>query len=174
MNQKYAYVVLILSVIFSAWLYFGSDLKLEKELTSREWQSTMNSYVSPELQKSDTNRLGILTKVYVNSNVKYLPNGTYLRVSRLTMFEKKDQITSVMNISETGQWELSDNYLLINPKEFKETSTNTSVDFTEEQLGIVKTLFIMDAEQSRRVDVINTKAMLLTSLNHGSRILSSY
>ncbi|WED27436.1 regulatory protein ToxS [Vibrio sp. DW001] len=172
-NQKYAYVVLTLSVIFSSWLYFGSDLKLEKELTSREWQSTMNSYVSPELQNNDTNRLGILTKVYVSSNVKYLPNGTYLRVSRLTMFEKKDQITSVMNISESGQWELSDNYLLINPKEFKETSTNTSVDFTEEQLGIVKTLFIMDAEQSRRVDVINTKAILLTSLNHGSRILSS-
>ncbi|MDB1124550.1 regulatory protein ToxS [Vibrio algarum] len=172
-NQKFALVILTVSVLFSCWLYLGADIKLEKELTSREWQSTMSHYISPEMQEGDNNRISILSRIDVSSNVKYLPNGAYLRVSRLTMYERDNQVTSVMNISETGKWELSDDYLLIHPEEFKDTTTNTSVDFTEEHLDIIKTLFIMDAEQSRRVDVINAKAILLTSLNHGSRILSS-
>lgn len=172
-KHKFAFVVLATSIILSVWLYLGADIKLEKELTSREWQTTMSHYFSREIQNGENNRIGMLSKVDVTSNVKYLPNGAYLRVSRLTMYERDNQITSVMNISETGEWELSDNYLLINPKEVKDTSTNTSADFTEEQIEVIKTLFIMDAEQSRRVDVINNKAILLTSLNHGSRILSS-
>ncbi|MFA0520485.1 regulatory protein ToxS, partial [Vibrio sp. 10N.222.55.E8] len=31
----------------------------------------------------------------------------------------------------------------------------------------------MDAEQSRRIDIVNPKALLLTSLNHGSTVLFS-
>ncbi|WP_413283979.1 regulatory protein ToxS [Vibrio sp. MA40-2] len=172
-NTKYALTFLSISVIFSTWLFWSYDLKLERELTSREWQSTINHFISPEMQQDENNKIYILSKIEVTSNVKYLPNGSYRRVSHLTMFDKKQKVTSVMNISESGHWELSDNYLLIYPKEFKEVSTNNSVDFTEQQLEIVKTLFIMDAEQSRRVDIINSKALLLTSLNYGSRILSS-
>jgi transmembrane regulatory protein ToxS len=134
----------------------------------------MIHYISPEIQVKENNPIGILSKIDVTSNVKYLPNDTYLRVSRITMYERENKVSSVMNITEQGEWELSDNYLLINPKEFKETSTNNSVEFTAEQLNLVKKLFIMDAEQSRRVDVINPKAILLTSLNHGSRILSAH
>jgi transmembrane regulatory protein ToxS len=173
-NIKSALAVLTLSALFSLWLYLGSDIKLEKELSSREWQSTMIHYISPEIQVKENNPIGILSKIDVTSNVKYLPNDTYLRVSRITMYERENKVSSVMNITEQGEWELSDNYLLINPKEFKETSTNNSVEFTAEQLNLVKKLFIMDAEQSRRVDVINPKAILLTSLNHGSRILSAH
>ncbi|MDV7104074.1 regulatory protein ToxS [Vibrio sp. TH_r3] len=172
-NTKYALIILSISIMFSTWLYWGSDLRLEKELTSREWQSTIDNFISPEMQKDENNKIYILSNIEMISNVKYLPNGSYLRVSHLKMFDKNQQVTSVMNILESGDWELSDNYLLINPKDFKETSTNNSVEFTEQQLDIVKTLFIMDAEQSRRVDIINHKALLLTSLNQGSRILSS-
>lgn len=172
-NKKHTLTILALSVLLSAWIYWGSDIKLENELTSREWQSTMVNYISPQMQEGGNNKIGTLSKIDVTSNVKYLPNGSYLRVSRITMYEKENEVASIMNISESGEWELSGDYLLINPKDFKDTSTNTNVEFTDKQLNIVKTLFIMDAEQSRRVDVINSKAILLTSLNHGSRILYS-
>jgi len=172
-NKKSALFVLSLSILLSVWIFQTSETKLEKKLTSREWQSTINNYISPQRQKGAHNKIGILNKIDIKSNVKYLPNGTYLRNSHITMYGKINQLTSVMNISEKGEWELSGDYLLINPKEFKEISTNTNIDFRAEQLDLVKTLFIMDAEQSRRIDVINTKAILLTSLNYGSRILSS-
>jgi transmembrane regulatory protein ToxS len=59
----------------------------------------------------------------------------------------------------------------VSPKEFKDVSSAQSKDFTEEQLNLITQLFKMDAQQSRRIDVINEKALLLTSLSHGSTVL---
>ncbi|MGR5489002.1 regulatory protein ToxS, partial [Vibrio alfacsensis] len=41
MKMKYAAILLALSTALSAWLYWGSDLKIEQVLTSNEWQSNM-------------------------------------------------------------------------------------------------------------------------------------
>ncbi len=66
---------------------------------------------------------------------------------------------------------MSANYLLVSPTEFKDVSSAQSKDFTQEQLDLITQLFKMDSEQSRRVDIVNDKTLLLTSLNHGSTVL---
>lgn len=170
MNKKAAFVILALSAIFSGWLFWGSDVKVEQVLTSREWQTNMNTFVLAE-QADDA--IGPVSKVHITSNVKYLPNGDYLRESRMQLFNDSKEISLTMNISESGRWELSDNYLLIDPKEFKDSSTSESKDFTDSQLRMIKQVFITDAQQSRRVDIINDNSILLTSLGHGSRVLVS-
>lgn len=170
MKQKIAFFILTISCIISAWIYWVSDVKVEQALTSREWQSTMHAYLSPTAKEESIIQSVELSKITVSSNVKYLPNGNYLRESIVEVYNDANETTSRLSISETGHWELSDDYLLINPTEFKDMTTNQSLDA---EIGIVKQLFIMDAQQSRRVDIINKKAILLTSLNHGSRILSS-
>lgn len=38
-NRHIAMGILLLSLLLSSWLYWGSDFKLEQVLTSREWQS---------------------------------------------------------------------------------------------------------------------------------------
>ncbi|GAM57431.1 transmembrane regulatory protein toxS [Vibrio ishigakensis] len=170
MNQKTATVILVLSAIFSGWLYWGSDVKIEQILTSREWQTNMNTFIVSD-QADDA--IGPLSKVHITSNVKYLPNGDYLRESRMQLFNENKEVSLTMSISETGRWELSDNYLLIDPKEFKDSSTADSQDFTDTQLRMIKQVFITDAQQSRRVDIVNDNSILLTSLGHGSRVLVS-
>ncbi len=82
-NRHIAMGILLLSLLLSSWLYWGSDFKLEQVLTSREWQSKMVSLI-----KTNSNRpaMGPLSRVDVTSNVKYLPNGTYLRVSIVKLF----------------------------------------------------------------------------------------
>ncbi|CSA09805.1 transmembrane regulatory protein ToxS [Vibrio cholerae] len=42
-NRHIAMGILLLSLLLSSWLYWGSDFKLEQVLTSREWQSKMVS-----------------------------------------------------------------------------------------------------------------------------------
>ncbi|CAM4306038.1 hypothetical protein VIAG107301_09900 [Vibrio agarivorans] len=49
MKAKYTAMILAISAIFSAWLYWGSDLKLEQILTSKEWQSHNVSLISKTL-----------------------------------------------------------------------------------------------------------------------------
>ncbi|MDG3088719.1 regulatory protein ToxS [Vibrio hannami] len=173
MKQKLAFGILALSVAFSAWLYWGSDVKVEQVLSSREWQSTMQTYLSEDVQHETQDRMGPLAKVSVNSNSKYLPNGTYIRVSYVELFNDDWTETKALTISETGTWELSDDYLLVNPTEFKDISPPNDGVFTDAHVKAVKELFIIDAEQSRRIDVVNGRTILLTSLNHGSRILFS-
>ncbi|MCW8332674.1 regulatory protein ToxS [Vibrio paucivorans] len=168
MTQKIASIILLLSAIFSGWLYWGSDLKVEQVLTSNEWQSRMVTVLTEAAQEES---VGPLRKADVNSNVKYLPNGTYIRVSTVRLFAENTDNEVLINISESGEWDISDNYLLVSPKEFKDVSSAQSKDFTEEQLNLITQLFKMDAQQSRRIDVINEKALLITSLSHGSTVL---
>ncbi|EGU35929.1 transmembrane regulatory protein ToxS [Vibrio ichthyoenteri ATCC 700023] len=170
MNKKIALALFAVSALFSAWLYLNSDFQIEKTITAKEWQSKMVTVISDNLQEE---AVGPLRKVDVVSNVKYLPNGTYIRVATIRLFAHSDQSDSVINISETGDWEISDNYLLISPKEFKDVSSAQSKDFSDVQLQLIKQLFKMDSQQSRRIDIVNEKTLLLTSLSHGSTVLFS-
>ncbi|GAB2655136.1 regulatory protein ToxS [Vibrio panuliri] len=170
MNQKIAILLLAISALFSGWLYWGSDIKLEKAVTAKEWQSKMVTVISDGIREES---VGPLRKVDVLSNVKYLPNGTYIRVATVSLFANSEHSDSVINISETGHWEISDNYLLISPTEFKDVSSANSQDFSDAQLQLIKQLFKMDAQQSRRIDIVNEKTLLLTSLSHGSTVLFS-
>ncbi|KLN64322.1 MULTISPECIES: regulatory protein ToxS [Vibrio] len=170
MNQKIAASLLVLSSVFSAWLYWGSDLKVEQVLTSKEWQSKMVTVITEPLQEKS---VGSLRKVDVVSNVKYLPNNTYIRVATVRLYPYNAKTESVINISETGEWDISDNYLLVSPTEFKDVSSAQSKDFTKEQLDLITQIFKMDAQQSRRIDIVNGKTLLLTSLSHGSTVLFS-
>ncbi|YCO02925.1 regulatory protein ToxS [Vibrio sp. VNB-15] len=168
MKIKIASAALAVSILFSGWLYWGSDLKVEQVLTSNEWQSTMVTLITDSLP-DDT--VGPLRKVNVESNVKYLPNGDYIRVANIRLFAQDSNTESTINISEKGRWEVSDNYLLVSPAEFKDISASQSKDFSESQLRLITQIFKLDAEQSRRIDVVNEKTLLLTSLNHGSTVL---
>jgi transmembrane regulatory protein ToxS len=168
MNQKIAAGLRIVSALFSGWLYWGSDLKVEQVLTSNEWQSEMVTVIADSIQEES---VGPLRKVNVVSNVKYLPNNTYIRVATVRLYGNDADNESIINISETGSWDISDNYLLVSPTEFKDVSSAQSKDFTAEQLDLITQLFKMDAQQSRRIDIVNTKTLLLTSLSHGSTVL---
>jgi transmembrane regulatory protein ToxS len=170
-KQKMAAALVVISALFSGWLYWGSDLKVEQVLTSKEWQSNMIT----ELVKIDHEEaVGPLRKANITSNVKYLPNGTYIRVATMRLFSENAQNNeSIINISETGEWDISDNYLLVTPTDFKDVSSAQSQGFTEDQLSLITQIFKMDAEQSRRIDIVNEKTLLLTSLSHGSTVLFS-
>lgn len=170
MKLKLAYLALALSTVLSAWMYWGSDIKVEQVLTSKEWQSRMVSLITNNDKES---AIGPLSKVEVISNVKYLPNGSYIRVSRMELFGNEKESQNTINISETGEWDISDNYLLISPTEFKDVSSAQSKEFTPEQLTLITQVFKLDSQQSRRIDIVNQKTLLLTSLNHGSTVLFS-
>jgi transmembrane regulatory protein ToxS len=167
-NLKVAAMILFVSSIFSVWLYWGSDLKLKQLLISREWQSKIVRLIEHTNKES---AVGPLRRVDVTSNVKYLPNGTYIRVSVVQLYAGKSQPESTIDISESGEWKLSENYLLLSPTEFKDVSDSQSKDFTHEQLNLIKQFFKMDAQQSKRIDVINKNTLLLANLNHDSTIL---
>ncbi|MDE1314556.1 regulatory protein ToxS [Vibrio aestuarianus] len=168
MNQKIATIILVVSAIFSAWIYWGSDIKTEQTLTSQEWQSKMTTVIRPSV-RSDS--VSTLRRVDVTSNVKYLPNGSYIRMSNILLFATGSESESRISISETGEWDVSGSYLLISPSEFKDITSTQSKDFTPEQLELITQFFKMDAQQSRRIDVVNEKTLLLTSLSHGSTVL---
>ncbi|MFY2509388.1 hypothetical protein F0225_14260 [Vibrio pectenicida] len=170
MNHKIAAGLLVLSALFSGWLYWGSDLKVEQVLTSKEWQSRMVTLITDGLREES---VGSLRRVTVDSNVKYLPNGQYNRFATVRLYAEGTKSENIINISEEGEWDVSDNYLLVSPIKFKDVSSAQSKDFNEEQLKLITQIFKMDAQQSRRIDIVNENTLLLTSLNHGSSVLFS-
>jgi transmembrane regulatory protein ToxS len=170
MNKKAALIILFASAIISSWIYWGSDVKVEQVLTSREWQTNLVTYIHTGHTDAD---LGTLSKVKINSNVKYLATGQYLRSSRMELINEESDDPTIIDISEIGNWELSDNYLLISPEDFNDSSAVDNRQFTETQLKLIKQIFETDAQQSRRVDIISDNAILLTGLGHGSQVLVS-
>ncbi|WP_299687194.1 regulatory protein ToxS [uncultured Vibrio sp.] len=170
MKLNVSIILLVISASLSGWLYWNSDAKVERLLTQHEWQSKMVTLITDNRQ---TDSIGPLRKVDLSSNAKYLPNGTYLRMSVVRVYSTEDDQANVINISETGQWDINDHYLLISPEEFKDVTSAQGKDFSQEQLDLITQVIKMDSEQSRRIDIVNPKALLLTSLNHGSTVLFS-
>ncbi|PMH46862.1 hypothetical protein BCU68_02140 [Vibrio sp. 10N.286.49.B3] len=170
MKLKFASLLLVISAILTSWLYWGSDLKIEQMLTANEWHSRM---VTILLSDEQEDILGPLSKVVVTSNVKYLPNSTYIRISSIHVFGNNELGKNIINISETGNWDISDNYLLVSPTAFSDSSSTTSREFTSQQLKVITQVFKLDSELSRRIDIIDSKTLLLTSLSHGSTVLFS-
>ena len=170
MKLKIPLILLMISAFLSGWLYWGRDTKVERLLTLHEWQSKMVTLITDSKQ---TDSIGPLRKVELSSNAKYLQDGTYLRISVVSLYSTQTAPVNVINISETGKWEINDNYLLVSPTEFKDVTSAQRQDFSQEQLDLITQVIKMNAEQSRRIDIINLKALLLTSLNHGSTVLFS-
>ncbi len=168
MKIKFASTVFAVSILCSGWLYWGDNLKIEQVLTANEWQSEMVTLI---VDKLPNEAIGPLRRVNVVSNVKYLPNDEYIRISNIKLFAQGSKAESKIVISERGNWEVSDNYLLVSPSEFKDISSAQSKNFSTEQLNLITQIFRVDSEQSRRIDMVNEKALLLTSLNHGSTVL---
>ncbi|PSW18791.1 hypothetical protein C9I98_15075 [Photobacterium sanctipauli] len=167
-KKYWAIILLAISSIFSVWLYYSSDYKQEQLLMSREWQSTQLS----RIKETELEDLGMLRRVEQTSHVVYLPNKTYSRITLVKLFSDQEQPLT-LHISESGDWDVSGGYLLTEPNEFKDITSGQNNDFQKHHLSIVKQIIRMDARQSRRLDVINEKSILLTSLSYGSNILYS-
>lgn len=170
MSYKIASLLLALSIAFSTWLYWGSDYRVRHIITANEWESHLETLMPDTLASSSVPGTHPLQKVSMTANVKYLPNGSYIRVSTIKLFTAQQEVMSI-DMSEHGDWKMTDDYLLITPKDFKDLSSPKSQEVSTKQLNLVKQLFKMDAQQSRKVDVINPKTLLLTSLDHGSQVL---
>ncbi|MGR6840262.1 regulatory protein ToxS [Aliivibrio wodanis] len=163
--------LLFISIISSAWFYWESDSKVEQLLTSKEWQSMSTVRID-----SNYEDMGPLKRADIKSNVVYLPNKTYSKSSTLVIYSglPNEATPLTINVMETGNWDYSGDYLLIDPTEFKDVTANDNKDFSGSQKKLIMRVFRMDAQQSKRVDVINNKTLLLTSLNYGSGILFSH
>ena len=163
--------LLVISMVGSGWFYWEGDSKVEQLLTSKEWQSMSTVRID-----TDYGDMGPLKRADIKSNVVYLPNKTYSKSSTLTIFSalSDNVVPLTINVMETGNWDYSGDYLLIDPIEFKDVTSNDNKDFSGPQKKLIMRVFRMDAQQSKRVDVINDKTLLLTSLNYGSGILFSH
>ena len=61
MNHKIAAGLLVLSALFSSWLYWGSDLKVE-QVISKEWQSRMVTLITDSLREESVGSLRRVTR----------------------------------------------------------------------------------------------------------------
>ncbi len=170
LKQNLPLIILIASAIISAWLYWSSDFKTTQLLTSQKWESNMTTRI-----KAGLNIVNDLKRANINSNVVYHPNGKYSKDSIVKLYTGEElTFASEIHISESGKWSFSGQYLIINPIEFNNVATNEAHSFSKKQIKEMMSIFKMEAERTQRVDIINKKTLLLTSLNNGSAILFTH
>ena len=168
LHKYWPFLILISSITLCSWVYYSTDYKQQQLLMSREWQSTTISQIESLPQSS----LQELRKVRQSSNMVFLPNHTYARITILELHSDEPQPLTI-HISESGRWDVSGGYLLTEPLEFKDITSGSNHDFDSKQLNIIRDIFRMNAQESRRIDTINEHTLLLTSLTHGSKVLYS-
>lgn len=166
--KKIVPITVLIIVLAASWTYWNSDKKIEQTLISKEWQSTTIAYMNLWDQK-----ISSLDKAVITSTVKYLPNKSYIKNSTLIFSSNNVQDPVEITISESGQWGVSDNYLIVDATSFKDISTKPVILISPEQVDELKKLFKISSQQSRKIDVIDDRTLLLTSLGHGSNIFVS-
>ncbi|MDD1792986.1 regulatory protein ToxS [Enterovibrio makurazakiensis] len=163
------FVLLLLSLLGSCWVYLGEDFRTANLLLSKHWNSRTINYIEESSYRDVTG----LTTTEQNSNMVFLPDNTYSRDTQIILKNESDNIQVVMSVSESGEWEVSGGYLKLKLGEIKDVTTGDTTEFSEEDLTLVRTFYRLGAEKVRRIDVLNDGSLLLTSLNHGSMVLYS-
>ncbi|SKA55487.1 regulatory protein ToxS [Enterovibrio nigricans] len=163
------FVLLLISLLGSSWIFLGEDVRTASLLKSREWKSKTFNY----FQESAYRDASGLTMSEQQSNMVFLPDNTYSRDTQITLKNQDENIQIMMSVSESGEWEVSGGYLKLNLVELKDVTTGDTTEFSEKDLTFVRSIYRMGAEKIRRIDVLGDGSLLLTSLNHGSMVLHS-
>ncbi|CZF80066.1 Transmembrane regulatory protein ToxS [Grimontia celer] len=163
------FALLLASVIASAWLFLGEDMRTSNLLLSKEWKSRTINHI----EESQYREVAGLTETEQQSNMVFLPDNTYSRDTQIVLKNEEQNTQVVMSVSESGEWEISGGYLKLKLGSIKDVTTGDTAEFSEEDLTLVRTFYRLGAEKVRRIDVLNDGSLLLTSLNHGSLVLYS-
>ncbi len=163
-------LLLLSSLAASSWYYIASDLKIERMLSSHKWQSIGASEIEINAKEQLTTLHGL--KYYEStSQVIFLPNKTFSRFTHLVLESNTSTTPLQIHISETGTWQVSGKYLQTEIVDISDVISGNNELFTEEELEYLRHYYIIDSKQSRKLDVIDSKSILLTSLNNGSSII---
>ncbi|MEZ8143944.1 transcriptional regulator [Enterovibrio norvegicus FF-454] len=161
------FVLLLLSIVGSGWVYLGEDFRIGNLLLTKHWNSKTINYIEESAYRDVTG----LTTTEQHSNMVFLPDNTYSRDTQIILKNETENIQIVMSVSESGEWEVSGGYLKLKLGQIKDVTTGDTTELSEEDLALVRTFYRLGAEKVRRIDVLGDGSLLLTSLNHGSMIL---
>ncbi|OAN17860.1 hypothetical protein A3K86_02785 [Photobacterium jeanii] len=157
-------------VIGACYAFFPQELINRQILTSKTWQATTYNRietvmapnkVNQEQARKEANKpvlaSSIIYDVYKSSQMVFLPNNQYQKVTLITMTSKKAK-SIYFRYSETGNWQISGNYIEAKP-------TNVGDDsFDSEVIDILQQhdLIALNTKQTYR---LNYKSIDSVSLN---------
>ncbi|WP_087021759.1 regulatory protein ToxS [Thaumasiovibrio subtropicus] len=169
-KQWWSLGLLFMVCLGSLWYYTASDIKIEQMLSAHKWQSVSVSEIEPREQTHSSN-LQNLQRLESTSQVIFLPNKTFSRFTHLTLESDDSENVLQLHISETGNWQVSGKYLQTEITDISDVVSGNNGLLNPEELDYIRHYYIIDSKQSRKLDVLNNKSILLTSLNNGSSIL---
>lgn len=173
MNKKYAFLGLLVICVIAFNRFQHSDYRIEKILTSNKWHSSDEIYISPSMVDNNEWKMGEFSTFYVDSNIKYLTNMTYIRESYIELHRQDSDEVIKINIADLGSWSVNDGYIFIEPDEYIDIGTSSNKDMDTQRLMMFKQLFEMETKQIRHLDKINRKTLLLTGIDNSSRVMFS-
>nr|WP_269808631.1 regulatory protein ToxS [Enterovibrio nigricans] len=130
------FVLLLISLLGSSWIFLGEDVRTASLLKSREWKSKTFNY----FQESAYRDASGLTMSEQQSNMVFLPDNTYSRDTQITLKNQDENIQIMMSVSESGEWEVSGGYLKLNLVELKDVTTGDTTEFSEKDLTFVRSI----------------------------------
>ncbi|TCS40202.1 regulatory protein ToxS [Reinekea marinisedimentorum] len=175
MNRKFFIGVLAASLIACAVIYVVPLYRLQNAITASEWKSKSVIVFSELNIQQGAEDVPPLSKVEVFSNTRYLRDGVFIKVTHINVFKNGNDAASEPPVSveftESGQWEMHGNYLFLTDTEITNVPTNRSLGVSKEQINELRDRLLTTEQQSSRVEIINERSILLTSLNQDSLLL---
>lgn len=153
-------------------VYQNSDANTKLLLASKKWETNFDIYRS-RIQRDNSNYLENIKQINVDSKIKFLTNNTYVRVSDIQLLSVSNDEKLFIHSSDSGRWEVKDNYLFINPLSFNDSPNRSLLDTDEELTKLVHDLYVADSKNVRLVESINKSTILLVGVDDSSRLLSA-
>lgn len=178
MSKNIILLLLLSSSVASLYLYLQPKGQLEEILTTRQWENNNVIIRQDNLNTNPDNSYLPIRGIHVHSNVRYLPQGNYVKSATINVYLQRDfergKPDETFKISESGTWELINNYLLTNQVKVEEWPPKKESILSKIQIKEIKERFVFEEQQSKRIDIVRDESILLvTYLNKKSHILVS-
>ncbi|WED25005.1 regulatory protein ToxS [Vibrio sp. JC009] len=136
-------------------------------LTSKEWKHSAVIMFPSNMNTEPDNTYLPIGQIHIHSTARYLSNGTYVKSSALDLYLHQEREIgrpdSIIRISESGTWQLIDNYLFIHQTEIQELPVMKDSVLSTIQTQEIKERYVIEGQQSKRIDILSENSLLITS-----------
>lgn len=169
MKYKFVFSIAVCSLVLSGFFWESKNHRVENIMIERDWEMKVVTIIPPKYQER---AFGDVNQISINAELSFSADGTYQRLTRMQLQSHLSSEQSDLLITDSGIWKVKGGYLLMSPIDFQ-SGEPTNEASTRSQTEVIKQFYRMETQQSREIQFVNERTLLLSGIGLSSIVLTS-
>ncbi len=169
MKYKFLFAFGVCSLLLSVIFWERTNSRVENIMTEQDWKMKIVTIIPSQFE---VNAFGHVNQISIDAELSFSADGTYQRLTRMQLQSHLSSEQSDLLITDSGIWKVKAGYLLMAPIDFQ-SGRASNHETAPAHIEVIKEFYRMETQQSRKIEVVNEKTLLLSGIGLSSIALTA-